>query len=270
MRRRVRPVWAAPLVLVAACVQLSSDPTEVVGITFDVLPWPSVVAGDTLRDATGTATPLTARFFDGAGDVVSDVPTDFISRDATVSITDTHYVIGGTESTGSARLVATGAGLQSVEQKVEVVAQPDSVELSGSITPLDWSVIDTPAANTSAALQVKVLHDDATNGATAVRSWIVTWHLEYRDQVVAPADTSEVFLVTDAGVKSSADTSDTQGLVSRRVRVKVSAGNTPADSVVVVAEAAYAGTPLRGSPLRLVLPLRPKAAADSVVSARVR
>lgn len=252
--------WAVILLAGAGCIQLSSNPTEITGITFDVLPWPSVVAGDTLRDSTGVATPLTARFYDGAGAQVPDVPATFFSRDATVTIGDGNFLVGGDETDASARLVASGAGLQSVEQKIEIVARPDSLAADGAVTPLQWSVPDSPTANTSAPIKVRVLHVDPVGDTTGVRSWVVTFHLEYRGVAVPATDTSEVFLVNDVGRPSTSDTTDTQGSASRKVRVRVVTG-TPADSVVVIAEAAYAGTPLAGSSLRLVLPLSPKGAA---------
>jgi len=61
----------AVLVAAAACIDLSTDPDEIVAIEFPELPWPSIVAGDTLRDASGAVVPLTVRLLGGDGDVVT-------------------------------------------------------------------------------------------------------------------------------------------------------------------------------------------------------
>ena len=52
MRRIERGVLALLSLIAVACIDLSTDPDEIVAIEFGDLPWPSIVAGDTLRDAS--------------------------------------------------------------------------------------------------------------------------------------------------------------------------------------------------------------------------
>ena len=51
----------AAIAVATACIDLSTDPDEIVAIEFQDFPWPSIVAGDTLRDASGAVVPLTVR-----------------------------------------------------------------------------------------------------------------------------------------------------------------------------------------------------------------
>ncbi|HWP01912.1 MAG TPA: hypothetical protein VNL96_00500, partial [Gemmatimonadaceae bacterium] len=72
-------------------------------------------------------------------------------------------------------------------------------------------------------------------------------------------DTSVVYLVDESGRPSQLDTSDVQGFAGRRVRVRGGSALPPRlDSVVVLVRARERGSDLSGSPLRLVLPIRPR------------
>ena len=250
MRRR----WwwtAAASVFCAACIDLTTDLDEIVAIEFAALPWPSVVAGDTLRDASGAAAPLTARLFDADGDVVTG-PVEFLPQEPFVHVVNGLLVADDT-ATGAAGIIASTSGIQSVSRQIEIVAAPDSMAADGVIVPLQWVVPDDPSLNTSQPLAVRVLSAlDA-----GVRSWIVTFQLEVDGLQIAPSDTTQIFLVGDNGRPSYADTTDASGRASRRVRLKISPGLVPPDSAVVTVNASYKGLPLLGSPVRLVLPLGP-------------
>ena len=50
-----------------------------VAIEFEPLPWPSIVAGDTLRDASGAVVPMAAKLFDGSGEEVTG-PVEFFAQ----------------------------------------------------------------------------------------------------------------------------------------------------------------------------------------------
>jgi hypothetical protein len=239
-------------VLVAGCLDLSTDPDEIVAIDFNELPWPSIVAGDTLRDSTGAIATLGARLFDGSGDEVTGT-IEFLSRDQEVQVIAGDRVVADDTASGSARLLASTAGLQSVVRTLEVVAAPDSMAADGVITPLSWVVPDDPGKNLSVALGVRVF-SRAVDPPEGVRSWIVSFELEVGGQVVARTDTTQLFLVNEAGRLSYADTTDTQGRASRRLRVRVPP--IPPDSVVIRVRASYKREALAGSPLRLVLPLQ--------------
>ena len=256
--RRYRITSAILAVALSACIDWNVDPNEIVAIEFPAPPLPAVVAGDTMRDATGHVAPLSANLIDASGALVTGQSVEFLSRDTTVKI-DGNILVAGARSDGVARLLATGAGIQSIVRQIEVVPRPDSLVPQGAVDTLRLNLLGTVEDNTSTAIGAKVLTvTTAPAGTKPVRSWIVNFQLEYHGSVVPAGDTTRIWLVNDAGRPSSADTTDTQGLASRRVRYRVGTTVPPADSVVVTAMASYRGTSLAGAPVRRLLPIRPK------------
>jgi hypothetical protein len=236
----------------AACFDLSTGPDEIVAIEFGELPWPSIVAGDTLRDASGVAAPLVVQLFNNDGDVVNG-PVEFLLQQKSAHVVAGDLLVIDDTATGKISLFASTTGIQSTTRQIEVVAKPISMALNGTITPLKWVVPDDPNLNTSQPVGARVL-----SGPNAgVRSWIVTFRLEAGGRVIPASDTTQIFLVGDNGKPSYADTTDTFGAVSRRVRLKVVPGLVPPDSAVITMSASYRGAPLTGSPVRVVLPLSP-------------
>lgn len=253
MRRR----WLAltALLVAAGCLDLSTDPDEIVAIEFNDLPWPSVVAGDTLRDSTGVVAPLSARLLDGDGDEVTG-EVEFLSQDGDVRVVAGGRIVADDTASGTARLLASTTGIQSTTRSIEVVAAPDSADPDGTISPLSWVVPDDATLNVSVPLGLRVLDSDP-DGPAGVRAWIVSFDLHVAGQAVGKTDTTQVFLVNEAGRVSYADTTDAQGRATRRVRLRIAPGLTPPDSAVVTVRASYKGLPLAGSPVRWVLPIRP-------------
>ena len=248
---RASGVFAAVL-MAAGCFELSTDPGEVVAIEFAEFPWPSIVAGDTLRDASGAVAPLVVRLFGGDGDIIT-APVDFLTLRPAIRVVAGDLLVADDTATGQASLFASTAGLQSIVRQIEVVAAPTSVVPFGTVIPLRWVVPDDPFTNTSQPLGVRVLSaPDA-----GVRSWIVNFQLEAGGRVIPPSDTTQIYLVNETGRPSYADTTDQSGNASRRVRLRIAPGLVPPDSAVITITASYKGTPLAGSPVRLVLPLGP-------------
>jgi hypothetical protein len=237
------------------CIDLSTDPDEIVAIEFPLLPAPAMVAGDTLRDTMGAVFPLVARLFDASGNEVAGTPVEFLSRDTTVTIVGGNLVVGDSAADGIARLIASAAGLQSIVRQLEVVPEaPDTLREQGAVDTLRINLLGTSQENTSGAIGVQVL--DSTG--TGVRKWLVSFTLTYQGAVVPPGDTTRVWLVNDAGLPSRVDTTDAQGVASRKVRYRVGTVVPPVDSAIVTAGASYRGAPLAGSPVQRVLPIRPK------------
>jgi hypothetical protein len=241
----------AVIVVLTACIDLSTDPDEIVAIEFLELPWPSIVAGDTLRDASGAVVPLTVRLFGGDGDVVTG-PVEFLTQQSSIRVITGDLLVADDTATGRVGIIASTSGIQSVVRQIDIVAAPDSMAADGAISALLWIVPDDPNINTSQPLGVRVL--SAPNAG--VPSWIVTFELEAGGRQIAASDTTQIFLVGDNGRPSYADTTDQIGKASRRVRLKVAPGLIPPDSAVITVRASHKGAPLIGSPVRLVLPLR--------------
>lgn len=244
----------AATIVAAACIDLSTDPDEIVAIEFVEFPWPSVVAGDTLRDATGAIVPLKARLFSGDGDEVTGTGTvEFLIQEGAVRVVGGSLLVADDTASGRAGLFASTIGVQSVVRQIEIVAAPDSMAAEGAVVPVQWVVPDNPQINVSQPLGARVF---SAPGA-GVRSWVVRFQLEAGGRVIPESDTTQIFLINDTGRPSYADTTDQQGRVARRVRLRVAPGLVPPDSAVITMSATYRGTPLTGSPVRLVLPLRP-------------
>ena len=251
MKRGLGRAVAALVVVATACIDLSTDPDEIVAIEFPELPWPSIVAGDTLRDASGKVVPLTVRLLGGDGDVVTG-PVEFLTQQSSIHVTTGDLLVADDSATGRVGIIASTTGIQSVVRQIDVVAAPDSMAADGAISALLWVVPDDPSINTSQPLGVRVV--SAPNAG--VPSRIVTFQLEAGGRQIAESDTSQIYLVGDNGRPSYADTTDQIGKASRRVRLKVAPGFIPPDSAVITVRASYRGAPLIGSPVRLVLPLR--------------
>ncbi len=256
MRRIERGVLALLSLIAVACIDLSTDPDEIVAIEFGDLPWPSIVAGDTLRDASGAIAPLMARLFDGNGDP-ADGPVEFLVQEPGLRIVNGNMLVAEATATGPIGIIASTTGIQSVPTTINVVPKPDSLAVEGTITPLEWVVPDDPALNTSQPLTVKLLSNTTATPAP-VPSWVVRFQLEAGGRIIPENDTTQIWLVGDNGRPASADTTDGGGLASRRVRLRVAPGLTPPDSAVITVTASYNGAPLIGSPLVLVLPLVPR------------
>ena len=250
MNRGLSGAVVAVMVLLAACIDLSTDPDEIVAITLDELPWPSVVAGDTLRDSTGAVAPLSARLFDADGDEVTG-PVDFFTQVPIIHVDNAGRLVADSTATGQAGVFASTIGVQSIVRQVQIVSAPTTVAQDGQIVPLRWVVPDDPSENTSQPLAVRVL--SAPN--VGVSSWVVSFQLEAGGRVIPENDTTQVFLMGDNGRPSYRDTTDASGRASRRMRLRVVPGLIPPDSAVITVTASYRGAPLSGSPVRLVLPL---------------
>ncbi len=276
--RRVTPRGVRVLLLagvavttvIAACADVSTGPDEAAAIELSPYPSPSVVLGDTLRNVAGVVTPIRAIVRNGRGDIIPDAPIRYLSADfrrdsALVVDTMTGIVRAVRAATTDGRLAArVGASLQ-VLRTLAVTTRPDSVDRSGqgTISLFTTTLPDTGRiqanSNASPLLNVTVRHrDSVTTAYEGVNAWPV------RFEIISPAnptnDTSfAAYLVDDQGRASVFDTTDASGTAGRKVRVRAqrfpSAGITT-DTVVVRAIVSYKGVPLKGSPIRLALPVR--------------
>ena len=246
---------ALPLFLIAgalllACVDIPTGDDALLSFQFDPLPSPSVIAGDTLRDSSGVAAPVSVTAFNYNGDSVTGSAVRFRALDTRVRVDSlTGIVVGDSATSTSSRILATiddFTGLISLA----VALRPDTVVESNARDSLSYSLTDT-LANVSSAIGVRVLHGPAA-GDSAVRSFRVTF------DVLSPSDTALARLVDDAGRRSPADTTDASGVAARRIRVNVTRLGSAVDSVIVRANVRYRGQHVRGSPMRLVLKLKPK------------
>ncbi len=233
-----------------ACTDLSGGSTSVLSIQFDSLAAPSVVVGDTLRDTTGAVVVPVVHAYNFNGGEISSVPVRFHSPDSGVVVDSvTGTVFGDSLRSTPARIVATVGSLQAI-QKVDVTLRPDLVVAVNSPDSLSYSLIDS-TVNVSPSLKVKLTHAVAPNDS-AVKSYIVSF------AIVSQSAPNLGTLVNDGGKPSVVDTTDASGVAGRAIRLHPVSLVTPTDSIIVSATTRYRGVEVSGSPVRLVLKIKPR------------
>lgn len=248
--RAIRAVLTAGI-LAAGCGDTDMGPNVAASIEFDALPFPAVVASDTLRDTSGVAAPLRATVFNTDNDEIVDAPVRYASLETVVTVDSvTGVVLAGANADTTARILAYVGSLQAAPLRLSVVPRPDSVGPSGAIDTLRYSVSDT-TRNLSTDLAVRVLHHGPTS-EVPVRDWIVTFAL------ADVADSVRARVEGDNGRPSALDTTSTAGIAARKVRLFPAGLTSPRDSIIVLARVRYRGMHVAGSPLRLVLPVVPR------------
>ena len=249
--RGIAVFLCAPACIAAlACTDLSGSSTGVLSIQFDSLAAPSVVLGDTLRDTTGAVIVPAVHAFNFKGEEITSVPVRFQSPDSGVVVDSvTGTVFGDSLRSTAARIVASVGSLQAV-QKVDVTLRPDLLAAVTGRDSLSYSVIDS-TLNVSPRLEVKLTHGGAPNDS-AVKSYIVSF------AIVSQSDPGLGTLVNDAGRPSVIDTTDTNGVAGRAIRLHPVFLVSETDSIIVSATARYRGIAVSGSPVRLVLKIKPR------------
>jgi hypothetical protein len=251
---------AVGLVAFAGCTEINSSADHIASVEFTNLPYPSVVAGDTLRDSLGVIAPLHAIAFNSGGGVVANADVEYIALDTGLTITSAGYVVARRRS-GSVPLFASTSALQTRPVNLLIARSPDSAAISGQARDtIDYDRLDpSSAAHSTTDLGVRVITRDTAGGITSTQGWVVSYQLRFRNAVIALGDTSVVFLTDEGTRRSIIDTTGSTGVASRRVRLNL-VGYTPpdVDSAIVTATVRHKGAQVRGSPLRFVILLRPK------------
>ncbi len=235
------------------CIDLGTDTNAIGAISFDGIPYPAVVAGDTLRNEAGQATALRATVRSGAGDTVPNAKVQFFTRDTTITLTTDGIVLGRATATGLARLFAAVDGLQSITREIDVVRRPDSVAFVSAPDSLVVSSADT--TNTSEEFRLRLINQANNSG---VKGFLVRYTLEFRGALIAPGDTTRILLVDDSGRPSALDTTDASGNAGRKVHARVPAMSGVTDSAIVrwrVSAGAYPGIETE---FQRVLRIRPR------------
>jgi hypothetical protein len=237
--------WLAAL----ACKDVSGSSTSVLSIQFDSLAAPSVVVGDTLRDTTGAVIVPVVRAFNFNGDEITPVTVRFGSPDSGLVVDSiTGIITGDSLRSTPGRIVATVGNLQAI-QRLDLTLRPDLLAGLHDSASLSYSLIDT-TLNVSPQLTVKLTHGVAPNDSV-VKSYIVSF------AIVSQSNPKLGELVNDAGKPSVVDTTDTNGVAGRTIRLHPLNLTAPIGSIIVNATARYRGNEVSGSPVRLVLTFKP-------------
>lgn len=261
MRRA--PRWVAAAVVAAAwmgaCSDVGTAPDGIVSLAFDTLPYPSVVARDTMRDSTGRAAPLSAVAYNADGDVIAEPAVRYIVLDTGVIISSQGYLIATTRTSGTVRVVAAAASLQSLQKVVTVTSEPDTFAAHGATSDTLRYALPDASTNVSKAMTVKLTRDSAGT-AVNVPGFLVSWLVTFRGQTVLKSDTTLASLWEDGTSRrvSLVDTTGTDGTAARTLRIRSNALPSSADSFVVYASTRYRGAAVAGSPVKFVIHFRPK------------
>jgi len=246
---------------VMGCKEVGTGPEVPGSIELPPFPSPAVVVGDTLRNLAGAVAPMQAIVRNIAGDVIDKAPVRYLyadfNRDSALLVDSlTGRVIARKAISGEARMAARVGSTLQVIRNLSVTIRPDSVERGASPSLFTTVFPDTGrSVNQSQPLSVTVRN---LQGATpaGVNYWVV------RFELIRPAnptnDTSgAAFLIDDRGSASVLDTTDGSGQAGRRVRIRSARfPTTGTDTLELRATVTYRGLPVRGSPVRLVAPVR--------------
>lgn len=251
---------AAPLAVVVAAVVGCADlgaPGGIGAIDFTGVPFPAVVTGDTMRDTLGVAAPLRATVYDATGDIISDADVQYVSLDTGVMI-DANGFLRATRRTGTVRVIASVNGLQSQQRLIAVTRAPDSVRAATTELAFSYRIPDA-TSNVSPTMSLTVQSNDTTGGVGPnVTGWIVRWRIVYQGDTLTPTDTTTAALWSASGTRHSLrDTTKTDGVASRRLRLYSNFLAPQPDSFLVIADVQHRGRHVAGSPVRYVVRIAP-------------
>jgi hypothetical protein len=220
----------------------------VLSFEFEPLPSPSVVLGDSLRDSLGVAQPIPYRAFNYSGEEVSDLVVRFSPVGRGIRVDSIKgYVIG--DSVQSQAKIAARLKEFTSTLTIAVTLRPDTAVGANVRDSVAYSLTDT--LNVSPGVGIKLIHGPVA-GDSAVASYVVSF------RITSQSNPELARLVGDNNQPSSVDTTDASGIASRKIRIDVTKLSNPVDSVIVEALARYRGAPVRGTPARLVVRLKPK------------
>lgn len=255
--------------LAVACLDISSPVTGIYSITSVLLPTPSVVVNDVLRDTLGQAQPLAVHAFGPNGEQLpnADIIVRYFAIDSTngLHVDSITGVARGDSLSPLAKVVArvsptNGKGtIQTLQVPLPVVPTPVRATKGDSLLdfPFDPTTVDTLGSGLlSPSLDVTVLG----NADTPIQSYIVSYKIV---RMPTPEVTGEptVRILDRSGNDSTIAVTSSSGVASRQLRVRLRAIPQPlllgaaTDTVVVQVRVLYQGNPLpiTSDSFRLVL-----------------
>jgi hypothetical protein len=221
-----------------ACTEVGTDPNAVVAIRFDGAAYPSIVAGDSLRDSLGAILPITATGLNYKSEPVTGAAFVFSSPDTILQVFSDGVVFArGRKPDGiPTRVFATTGSLQSQPDSLLVVSRADSMKAATAVDTVP------PGGTTGdAPLQFTLFGDTLARAPKVViPSWLVSFQLRYRGALLSPTDTSlaYTFVVANARrVATFVDTTDASGNAGRGVFVRSISTGASEDTIFLIATA---------------------------------
>lgn len=258
MNQRVkRSVVVALSVLGLACIDMSA-PKGPFAISVLLLPSPSVVVGDIMRDSNGVPAPVNLVAYDAHGALIGGVtPQIFITDSAPVAHLDANRILVG-DKLGLVHLVGQIGSLQTSVVNVPITTAPAQFR---NVSSLDTTLsVPFVAGDSAASIGISQFSVSLTGAAdSASQGFIVRYVLEHAPATAAGAKGPAVYLVNSAGKVSSVDTTGAAGTATHHLFVNSVAladsalvAGTKSDSAVIDASTSYKGSTI-DAPRRFVI-----------------
>jgi hypothetical protein len=248
--------------IVGSCIDFGAPATGVASISTLILPSPSVIIGDVLRDSLGAAAPLVITAFDGSGNPLPTEHISYFAIDSTIQVDSNGLVHGILRDTAGARLAAAAGGLQTQPVRIPVSVMPTTAT-PGPSTELDFS---STADSTSATNGESLVLTLKGSGGIGAQGFIVNFQITRAPRAIRAGEVT-AYIGDDAAKPSFRDTTDFAGQASRHVIIRPLLLDTTAnslltsaiiDTITVHATAKYQGTDLPGTPVDFIVPVKKK------------
>jgi hypothetical protein len=262
---------AGALWAVVACLDISSPVSGILSITPIIVPTPSVVTGDSLRDTAGNVMPLQVIAFGANGDTVKDAVVRFFVVDTThqLHVDSVRGVVWGDTLTSNGAVFARvtpakGKGsLVTPLDTIPIIPVPVSAAADTNfVFAFDATATDTNAVSSiSSPFGVTV----RGNGGVAIQKYVVGFELVRAPIPKANDVGPTLLLISSLSTNDSTyAVTDATGHATLRLRLRLSAtprtlnaGGT--DTAIVRFHVQYKGTPLQfTTPDSIIITIRAK------------
>lgn len=260
-KRALGPVAAVAVAwLAVACLDIASPVTGISSITSVLLPTPSVVVNDVLRDTLGAPASLVVYAFAPNGDTIRDVVIRYFAIDSTQKLHVDSITGNATGDSLSpfAKVVArvtpaNGKGeIQTLQVPLPVVPIPVGATKVDNLIdfPFNPTTLDTLGSGVlSPTLDVTVVGD----ADTPIQSYVVSYKIVRMPTSIIAGEPT-VRILDRSGNDSTIAVTSSSGIASRQLRVRLKAIQqdlllgTTTDTVVVQVRVLYQGKPLPVTP----------------------
>ena len=198
------------------CRELPAPEGGILSLSPIMLPSPGLVAGDTMRDSSGSVAPLRVTAYAVDGQPLAPQP------EAAFVVLDTGAHLAGALLVGDSvgrtvRVVGTVGSFQTQLATVKVTALPDTLIPADSLVfRKSYSLISGDTVATSPDLSVLVRH--VTPSATGVEAVIVNYSI---DRAPTGNGQGPTVVLTSGTMRSSRDTTDASGRAARTARLRL-------------------------------------------------
>lgn len=244
-----------------ACVDLSA-PKGAASISPMQLPSNFVVRGDVMRDSTGAPAKLGVIAYDGNGNTLPDIQADFFITDsAPAAHFDANGLLAG-DRLGTVRVLGQIGNLQTPVTTIPITVAPTTIAVGIPAPDTIKATLGKDSSTSTGKAQLALVVTGA--GDTAVQGVVV--HFTLTRTLASSSSTQPAVYFGDNVGKTlpPADTTDPSGKTSRAYVIVLTRNladqallsGQKVDSVIVEASASFKGSPLIGSPIHLVFPVR--------------